>query len=445
MKKLDRNSILEDIPLFADLSSREMDIIKSRCNFVEFKKDQVIYKEGSPASSFYCIIVGRVMIYTSDAHGHENVLEYLHRGKYFGIISLLTGEPHSVTAKAINDCSLLLINKRDFDFILKKVPKLAIDLSQTLSRRLKNKDIHPKIIFESSIFSIFSSYSRAGKTLYALNMALSLHKEAHKSVLTLDICAEDSRHTLPLRLEVREPYPVLDLSSAIADKARAIKESIIKDRFGVDLACLTYRPEDDYCVKRLVEVLSFLVNDYHYIILDLPSSMDRFVFEVLNQSDLIHILTSPEQLYLKRTHNLIQRLKTSFHFPETKIKVIINEYKLSHLSHQQQFEILGHEIFATLPKIEFDSVNKLILEKPDCEYAKTVKRISRNLGDCLVGLALGVGVAYGFCHIGVLKVIEDEKIPIDVISGSSIGALIASLWAVGMSSHQILELTKEFR
>lgn len=67
------------------------------------------------------------------------------------------------------------------------------------------------------------------------------------------------------------------------------------------------------------------------------------------------------------------------------------------------------------------------------------------MSECLVGLALGVGVAYGFCHIGVLKVIEDEKIPIDVISGSSIGAIIASLWVTGRSAQEILEIAKEFK
>ena len=63
----------------------------------------------------------------------------------------------------------------------------------------------------------------------------------------------------------------------------------------------------------------------------------------------------------------------------------------------------------------------------------------------MVGLVLGVGVGYGFCHIGVLKVIEEEKIPIDIIAGSSIGALIASLWASGRSSSEILEITSEFK
>jgi len=445
MEQVNKNSILKEISLFANLTLAQRNIIKERCNIVEYKKDQIIYKEGWPASNFYCIIVGRMVIYTSDSMGQRTELEYLHRGKYFGIISLLTGEPHSVSAQAVNDCLLLVIKKEDFEFILKKVPQLAIDLSQTLSRRLKNKDIHQKTIFESTIISIFSSYSQAGKTLYALNLALSLHKESHKSVLVMEICLKDSSHSLPRKLEITENYPVLDLSSGSTDISRLLQDTLLRDRFGIDLVCLNYKEGDESCVKKLVEILSFFVNNYHYIILDLPSSMDRFVFEVLNQSDLIHILSSPEQVYLKRTHNLVKRLKTNFHFSLTKIKIIVNEHKPSRLNHQQQIGILEHEIFATLPKIEFSSLDRLVLDKPDSGYSRVVRRISRQLGDCLVGLALGVGVAYGFCHIGVLKVIEEENIPIDVISGASIGALVASLWAIGRSSAEILELTDEFK
>jgi NTE family protein len=445
MEAIKKELILKEIPLFSGLSASERNIIERKSNIIEYKKNQIIYQEGSPPDAFYCVVSGRVVIYTQDQHGCDTILEYLHRGKYFGIISLLTGEPHSVTAKAMNDCLLLVIKKEDYDFVLKKIPKLAIDLSQTLSRRLKSKDVHQKTIFETTVISVFSSYTQAGKTIYALNLSASLKKETHKSVAILDICSQDKIHSLPLKLEIKDNYRVFDLSSRSPDSAKLIKEFILSNRFGIDLICFHYKPEDDSCVKKIVGILSVLLNDYHYLILDLPSSMDNSIFNILNQSDSIHILTSSEPVDLKRTNSLIERLKTKFGFQETKIRVIINEYRLSKITYGETMELLNHPIFATLPKIEFCASERLVLDDPESEYAKAVRRIARETGECLVGLALGVGVAYGLCHIGVLKVIEEEKIPIDVISGSSFGALLASLWATGRSSEEILKITKEFR
>ena len=46
-----------------------------------------------------------------------------------------------------------------------------------------------------------------------------------------------------------------------------------------------------------------------------------------------------------------------------------------------------------------------------------------------VGLALGGGYARGLAHIGILEVLEREGIPIDMIAGTSIGALVGALYA----------------
>lgn len=443
MKLISKDLIIREIPIFSGLSASQLNLVKEKSSVVEYKKNEIIYKEGSAPSAFYSLVMGRVVIYTSNSYGTNSVLEYLHRGKYFGIISLLTNEPHSVTAQAINDCLILTIEKEDFAFILKKIPSLAIDLSQTLSRRLKRKDIHQKTIFESTIISVFSSYSQAGKTIYSLNLALSLQKETHKSVIILEIVPEGKSPSMPQKLEINEQSG----RDAVlrSDAIDLMRDFILKSRFGIDLICFGYNTDESFDIKNLIGALSLLVNDYHYLILDLPSVMDQPIFNLLNQSDSIHILTSPEPVDLRRTANLIERLKSGFNFQEDKIKIIINEYKLSKLIYEEQIEILGKTIFATLPKIDFESAGRIVLENTTCEYAKAIRRISRTVGDCQVGLVLGVGGAYGFCHIGVLKVIEKEGIPIDVIAGSSIGALIASLWAIGKSSDEIIEIAREFR
>ena len=51
-----------------------------------------------------------------------------------------------------------------------------------------------------------------------------------------------------------------------------------------------------------------------------------------------------------------------------------------------------------------------------------------------VALALGGGSARGIAHIGVLKVLEREKIPIDMVVGTSMGALIGAGYSVGIST-----------
>ena len=56
-----------------------------------------------------------------------------------------------------------------------------------------------------------------------------------------------------------------------------------------------------------------------------------------------------------------------------------------------------------------------------------------------VGLALGGGVARGLAHIGVLTVLEQEAISVDVISGTSIGAVIGSLYAGSKNAGLIKE------
>ncbi|MDH3334784.1 MAG: patatin-like phospholipase family protein, partial [Gammaproteobacteria bacterium] len=57
-----------------------------------------------------------------------------------------------------------------------------------------------------------------------------------------------------------------------------------------------------------------------------------------------------------------------------------------------------------------------------------------------VGLVLGGGGARGAAHIGVLKELERLRIPIDVIAGTSMGAVVGGLYATGMSGEDLEDL-----
>lgn len=62
-----------------------------------------------------------------------------------------------------------------------------------------------------------------------------------------------------------------------------------------------------------------------------------------------------------------------------------------------------------------------------------------------IGLALGSGGARGFAHLGVIKVLKDENIPIDLIAGSSMGALVGSFYAVGQDIERLYKVAAVFK
>src|SRR5579872_4323996 len=63
--------------------------------------------------------------------------------------------------------------------------------------------------------------------------------------------------------------------------------------------------------------------------------------------------------------------------------------------------------------------------------------------DLKVGLALGGGGARGLAHIGVLKVLQEEDIPVSMIAGTSVGALIGALYAAGVSTAELEEMSAD--
>ena len=61
-----------------------------------------------------------------------------------------------------------------------------------------------------------------------------------------------------------------------------------------------------------------------------------------------------------------------------------------------------------------------------------------------VGLALGGGGARGLAHIGILKVLERESIPIDLITGTSMGAITGAVYALKKDISALEKITEKY-
>ncbi len=70
-------------------------------------------------------------------------------------------------------------------------------------------------------------------------------------------------------------------------------------------------------------------------------------------------------------------------------------------------------------------------------------RLARQLSGRGVGLVLGGGGARGFAHIGLLRALHDLRIPVDLVGGSSMGALIGAMLASGFSVDDMCRITRD--
>lgn len=432
--------LIDQIPIFTALSNKEKRQVASVATIGEHRQGAVIYRRGDAPDAFYCVITGRLKV-SIDRAGREEVLEYLKRGKCFGIISVLTGEDHSATVRTVNDSVILRIEKDAFAALLKTIPELAITLGQILSRRLKRKDLHEKRVFESAIIAVFcrSDYTLAAS--YALNLCVSLKAQTGKRAILVDIYrpGEGLAGLAPAGRPI-------DLAAPFFDEA-ASREAITHHELGIDLIRIPVALEGIISGARIIQLLSFLTSDYHYIVVTIPPVKDAVTLDLLPQADMIHVITPSDETGLLAARELIDELEVLSGGIDRKIKVITSEPSRGEgFVFEKKVSILKHPVFATLPDINTPEYAphreglSLVTAVPESVYARAIRRVSRQIGDCFIGLALGCGAAIGFAHVGIMKVLEKERIPIDIVVGTSMGALIGALWASGKTIPEIEEI-----
>ena len=62
-----------------------------------------------------------------------------------------------------------------------------------------------------------------------------------------------------------------------------------------------------------------------------------------------------------------------------------------------------------------------------------------------IGIALGGGFARGMAHIGVLKVLEEEGIPVSMVAGTSVGAIMGAAYCSGLTIAELEEIAHKVR
>ncbi len=99
----------------------------------------VVFQEGDPGQDMYIIQAGRVKI-TKRVRDMEKTLVVLGHGEFFGEMSILNDKPRSASAIAVDDCDLLVIDRRTFEAMVKGNPEIALRIIKKLAARLQEAD-----------------------------------------------------------------------------------------------------------------------------------------------------------------------------------------------------------------------------------------------------------------------------------------------------------------
>jgi len=103
----------------------------------------------------------------------------------------------------------------------------------------------------------------------------------------------------------------------------------------------------------------------------------------------------------------------------------------------------GQEVHAVLHGCPTRSAAEGLRRWPDRDFNADLRRLAREVGHRRVGLALSSGGARGLAHIGVIQVLEENGIEIDVIAGCSMGSYIGAVWAYGHDGVAMERLARE--
>ncbi len=152
----------------------EIDILKKAGGKIKhFKKKEVVFFESEQVFHYHYIISGRIKMLNASERGKEHVHGIFKNGESFGEPALFGNENYPATAIAIEDCSILVLEKSLFFQLLKKNFDYHLAFTEKLCKRLRYKTIMTYAISsldsQDRLLSLFAYLKEDQKTQHDLN------------------------------------------------------------------------------------------------------------------------------------------------------------------------------------------------------------------------------------------------------------------------------------
>lgn len=126
---------LAHVPVFVPFSPDELAELATGSERQDFAAGERIVRQGDSGDSMYVVLDGVAIVTVADANGGEREVARLSRGEFFGEMALLTGEARTASVTAVDDLTVLVIEKAALQAKLAQRPALAEEMAQIVAAR----------------------------------------------------------------------------------------------------------------------------------------------------------------------------------------------------------------------------------------------------------------------------------------------------------------------
>jgi NTE family protein len=278
----------------------------------------------------------------------------------------------------------------------------------------------------STILTIYSVEEKVGKTIFGINLGVSLIKETQKSVILVDLSTGGDGMLAGAVLKL---FPLNPLSKS------EVTTEHIKDHLQIHSSQLFLLTIDANLVQEEIAAQKFIAallknlrELFDYIIVDTLSQPNRITYEAIDLSDIVIFMSTS----IESEHPV----------------GILGHQDFRHVvnmndKHVGRFTLQNNNCYL-LPRdtLTLDTFRRsgipFVIQAPYRPVSQVIARLARDLGKKQLGIVLTGGAALGLSQLGILEVFERNRISIDTITGISFGAFIGAVYASKIELNRLI-------
>ena len=338
-----RMAVLERAPVFFSLAEGTLRALARRLRRVTIAAGELILFQGEPGDSIFFIEEGRCRMVIEKPPSLVTVA-VLTAGEFFGDTACLLNRPHQASVYAQSDCTLLALDRQSLASVLGRDRTLLDELRKLAEQRFSSfadttvQASWGMLLQEATVIGVYSPKGGTGGTSIALNLVGSLARRYPGQVLLLDL---DFPYAHAALLAGLVPTNCLARLGDVPAESfeEVLLSAILLHSSGPMILAGALRPEeaDDVTPELVTRAIGVLRKTFRYIVVDLGVTINDPALALLDLTQHMVLVTSPELSAVKGAADAIDillRLGT----PHDRLAVILNNRSLRPAVHRTAVE-----------------------------------------------------------------------------------------------------------